>query len=282
MADLTLAPSINDTRGRAILAIVDQRMKALDLTPILVYRIADLPDSAVLAMAWQWDVLDPSWTTGVAAGEAWDPVSSIDLLTSIDTLTSQQNDATSVSDYDTYRQLIESSVPLHTLRGTPAAILTALTQLGFPTAVLQEGQSTWGGTSWPASQGWAVFRVVVPLAPGQTITAQQISQITGAATFWKNSRSWLDSVQLIAPPLADLLAPAPGDALVNIFAQFDQLLTVPSDLIGAPAWPFSDSKNVVPLHDTRYLHIGTTYAANEPVVPDSGVVVNGVAISAAG
>jgi Phage tail protein (Tail_P2_I) len=280
--DLTLAPSINDTRGQAILAIVDQRMKALDLTPILVYRIGNLPDSAVLAMAWQWDVLDPSWTTGVAAGEAWDALSSVDLITSIDTLTSQQNDATSVSDYDTYRQLIESSVPLHTLRGTPAAILTAVAQLGFPNAILQEGQSTWGGASWPASQGWAVFRVVIPLAPGQNITARQISQIIGAATFWKNIRSWLDSVQLLAAPLADALGPAPGDALVNIFAQFDQLLTAPSDLVGAPAWAFTDNKNVVPLHDTRYLHIGTTYAVNEPAVPDSGVVVNGVAIGAAG
>ena len=65
--DLILAPSINDSRGQAILAIVDQRMKALDLTPLLVYRVANLPDSAVLAMAWQWDVLDPSWITGIAA-----------------------------------------------------------------------------------------------------------------------------------------------------------------------------------------------------------------------
>ena len=62
----------------------------LDLTPILVYRIANLPDSAVLAMVWQWDVLDPSWATGIAAGEAWDSSASIDLLTDIDTLSSQQ------------------------------------------------------------------------------------------------------------------------------------------------------------------------------------------------
>jgi hypothetical protein len=280
--DLILAPSINDTRGQAILAIVDQRMKALDLTPLLVYRIANLPDSAVLAMAWQWDVLDPSWITGIAAGEAWDALTSIDLLTGVDTLASQLNDATSVSDFDTYRQLIASSVPLHQMRGTPAAILSALAEIGFGTAILQEGQNSWGGTSWPATQGWAAFRVVVPLAPGQTVTARQISQIAGAANFWKNARSWLDSVQLLAPPLNEMLLPAPSDNVVNIFAQFDPLSPTPADLVGAPGWAVSDVKSVVPLHDTRYLHAGTTYGGTEPVTVDSGVVVNGAAIAANG
>jgi len=282
VADLILAPSINDTRGKAILAIVDQRLKALDLTPILVYRIAELADSAVLAMAWQWDVLDPSWASGIAAGESWDVLSAVDPLSSIDSLTSTDDDATSVSDLDTYRQLIQNSVPLHRMRGTPAAILTALTQLGFPNASLQEGQNTWGGTSWPPNQGWAVFRVIIPLAAGEAITAQQVNQTVGAANFWKNARSWLDSVQFLAPPLGDLLVLTPTDALVNIFAQFDLLVTAPSDLVLAPAWPLSDTKNVVPLHDRRYLHIGATYGRNEPAAVDSGVVVNGVAISANG
>jgi hypothetical protein len=280
--DCILAPSINDTRGQAILAIVDQRMKALDLTPILVYRIADLPDSAVLAMVWQWDVLDPSWATGIAAGEAWDSSTSIDLLTDIDTLTSQQNDATSVSDFDTYRALIASSVPLHQTRGTPAAILSALNQLGFANAILQEGQNSWGGTNWPVVQGWAVFRVVVPLTPGQTVTAQQITQITGAANFWKNARSWLDSVQVLASPLADSLAPAPSDALICIFSQVDALVPAPSDFIAASFGPILDTKTIVPLHNDRYYHDGTTYGANEPAAVDSGLVVNGVAISANG
>jgi Phage tail protein (Tail_P2_I) len=280
--DCTLAPSINDTRGHAILEIVDQRMKALDLTPILVNRIAELPDSAVLAMAWQWDVLDLPWATGVNAGEAWDSLSSIDLLTGVDTLSSQNHNASSVSDYDTYRQLIQNSVPLHQMRGTPAAILTALAQLGFPSAYLQEGQDAWGGTTWPPNQGWAVFRVVVPITTGQAITALQQTQISGAAMFWKNARSWLDSVQFVASPMFDEVSPAPADALVNIFAQFDALSPASSDLIDAPAWSLNDTKSVTPLHNLRYLHIGSTYGANEPAAVDSGVVVNGVAISANG
>lgn len=280
--DLILAPSINDTRGRAILAITDQRLKALDLTPILVYRVANLPDSAVLAMAWQWDVLDPSWVTGIAVGEAWDALTSLDLLTGIDTLTSQQNDATSVSDYDTYRSLIENSVPLHRLRGTPAAIFGALTQLGFSNALLQEGQNSWGGTSWPAFQGWAVFRVVINLAAGQLITATQQKRIVAATMFWKNARSWLDSVQFVSPPLTDAVLPAPAEFIVSIFAQYDLLAPAPTDLSAAPFAPLTTSRTTVPLHDRRYLHIGTTYGALEPAGVDSGVVVNGVAISARG
>lgn len=280
--DLTLAPSIDDTRGKAILAITDQRMKALDLTPILVYWIGALPDSAVLAMAWQWDVLDPSWVTGIAAGESWDALTATDSLSSIDALTSVDRDASSISDYDTYRQLIQDSVPLHRMRGTPAAILAALTQLGFPNASLQEGQNTWGGSEWPTAQGWAVFRVVIPLVSGQAITASQVTQVNAAARFWKNARSWLDSVQFVAVPLSDPLSPVPADAVVNIFAQFDRLSPAPADFIAAPAWPLNDSKNLVPLHDKRYLHIGATYGANEPAGADSGVTVNGIAISANG
>jgi hypothetical protein len=231
--DLTLAPSINDTRGKAILAIVDQRLKGLDLTPILVYRVANLPNSAVLAMAWQWDVLDPSWASGIAAGEAWDPLSAIDPLTNVDQLFSANNDATSVSDLDTYRQLIANSVPLHRQRGTPAGILSALTQIGFPNASILEGQNSWGGTGWPASQGWAVFRVIIQIQPGQIITPLNINQITGAANFWKNARSWLDSVQFSPPAQTDLVNPAPGDMLVNVFAQGDTPNPQPSDSVSA-------------------------------------------------
>jgi tail protein P2 I len=295
MADLTLAPSINDARGKAILAITDQRMKALDLTPILVYRIPNLPNSAVLAMAWQWDVLDPSWALGIAAGEAWDVLSDIDSITNIDTLLSN-NSVDGPSDYDTYRQLIQNSVPLHKLRGTPAAILTALANLGFGlppvsgygggggvgSVTILEGQNSWGGTAWPANEGWAVFRIVIALGNGQAITARQINQIIGAANFWKPARCWLDALQFTAVPLTDLLLPAPSDVLINIFAQVDLLLPAPSDTLSAPAWPLADTKTIIPLHDTRYLHIGTTYDLNEPAVADSGVVVNGVAISANG
>ena len=48
--DLQLPPSINDTRSKALLALIN-RLGAIDLTPILVYRIPSLVDSAVFAMA---------------------------------------------------------------------------------------------------------------------------------------------------------------------------------------------------------------------------------------
>ena len=59
MPRLQLQPSIaTDRRANAHLALID-RLRTLDLSPLLVYRIASLDDSAVLAMAWQWDTLNP-------------------------------------------------------------------------------------------------------------------------------------------------------------------------------------------------------------------------------
>jgi len=55
------------------------RLGGLDLSPILVYRIPSLVDSAVLPMAWQWDVLNPLLLPELSqivtlAFPGWDPV----------------------------------------------------------------------------------------------------------------------------------------------------------------------------------------------------------------
>src|SRR5262249_44553687 len=144
--------------------------------PIFVYNIDALPDSAVLAMAWQWDVLNPSWQLGAASGESWDALTDIDSLSDIDTLASPDSED-GPSDFDTYRALIKLSVPLHRMRGTPAAILAALAALGWDSVTIQEGQDSWGGSSWPADQGWAVFRLVIQLASGQAVAAAAPAQI---------------------------------------------------------------------------------------------------------
>ena len=47
MAELQIQPSINDARSQAHLALIE-RLSDLDLSPILVYRIPSLVDSAVL------------------------------------------------------------------------------------------------------------------------------------------------------------------------------------------------------------------------------------------
>src|SRR5690349_7888753 len=91
MADLELQPSIStDLRSMAHLALI-QRLNALDLTPILVYRIASLVDSAVLPMAWQWDVLNPLLLPAASqvvmvSYPSWDVIQNLDQLVNIDQL----------------------------------------------------------------------------------------------------------------------------------------------------------------------------------------------------
>src|SRR5580704_10909377 len=122
MAQLTIQPSINDQRSRSLLPLIE-RLGELDLTPILVYRLDSVPDSALVSLAWQFDMLAPEWQIGAAVTE------SIDALTDIDTLSSSASgtgvsDAVS-SDASSWRTLLKAAIPLHRTRGTPYAIKTA-------------------------------------------------------------------------------------------------------------------------------------------------------------
>jgi hypothetical protein len=60
----------------------------------------------------------------------------------------------------TPQTITQNALPLHKIMGTPGAIVQALGLCGF-TATIYEGQASWGGSSYPSNQGWAVFRVGV-------------------------------------------------------------------------------------------------------------------------
>jgi hypothetical protein len=286
--DLILQPSIEtDLRAQAHLALIN-RLKGLDLSPILVYRIASLVDSAVLAMAWQWDVLNPLLLPDTSqlvtlAWPGWDPIENIDALINIDLLQYQQQSdqmqALAVL-YAQYRALILLSTSLHSTLGTVAALKKGLAGVGYPNAILQEGQNSWGGNSWPSDEGWAVFRVAIPLAtvPPDTDFDHLDQRMTAICNYWKPARCWLDSIQF-QWYLTDTVTPAPFDFVESVFIQHDFISPLPSDFIVAPFWPVTDAKTINPLHDTRYYHAGVTYGANEPHVADGPVVVNGVAVN---
>ncbi len=289
MADLLLQPSIStDLRSRAHLALID-RLKALDLSPILVYRIASLVDSAVLAMAWQWDVLNPLLRPSVAqllilTYPGWDSITNIDQLTNIDLLQygsgSQISTPTQAQLYAQYRALIQISTALHSTLGTPAALQNALSQLGYPDAVIQEGQDSWGGTQWPSNEGWAAFRVLINLAtvPVDVDITSLASVMTAVANYWKPARCWLDSVQFYQN-LADTVIPPVSDFVENIFIQRDTLSPLPSDFIVADAWPVTDAKTINPLYNDRYYFDNDiTYGQSEPHISDGPVIVNGNAV----
>src|ERR1700730_643027 len=127
MAQLAIQPSINDARSRALLLLIE-RLGALDLTPLLVYRIASVPDSALPFLAWQFDILAPFWQLlGPPASQfaSIDDLTDIDTLTSIDFLTGPgATGPTTPSDIQ--RALLENAIALHRIRGTPAAIKRAL------------------------------------------------------------------------------------------------------------------------------------------------------------
>jgi hypothetical protein len=276
MAQLTIQPSINDLRSQSLLPVIE-RLGALDLSEILVYRLDSAPDSALLLLAWQFDMLAPQWQLGANLGESVDALTNIDALTDIDTLSSA-GEIDGPSDYDSWRTLLKAAIPLHRSRGTPFAIKVALAALGWKSATLYEGQSSWGGASYPESQGWAVFRVQINLAEGQAVGADDPARIAGAVNFFKPARALLDSLWFAAPALADG-APAPRDFLRSIFSQGDSA-PAPVDVIDAPGWIVADIKTTAPAYNAHFTHGGLSYGANEPAAIDSGVSVNGSAISA--
>jgi len=285
--DLALQPSIaGDLRSKAHLELT-KRLKNLDLSTILVYRIASLVDSAVLPMAWQFDVLNPLLLPTVSqvlfqyAG-TWDQVGSVDALASIDLLQFEGTVPETLSVLRAqYRALILLSTSLHSTLGTVGAIKNALSGLGYSGAIIQEGQSSWGGSSWPSNQGWAVFRVLINLAqvPPDTDFSLLSNRMTAVCNYWKPARCWLDSVQFFFN-VVDIVQPPVTDRQISIFSLYDTLSPLPFDFIVAPAWPLSDIKTIAPDYDGAYNHAaGIKYGGTQPHVADGGVVINGVAIS---
>jgi P2-related tail formation protein len=274
MAKLQLAPSINDARSQSMLELIN-RLDELDLTPILVYRLDSAPDSALPYLAWQFDMFDPRWQLASSSGESIDALTDIDTLSDVDTLQSP-SDSAGPSDFDTWRTLLTTAIPLHRIHGTPASIRQVLAAMGFEAVSFLEGQASWGGTAYPPSQGWAVFRVLIQLGAGQTIGSGDAARAAAAINFFKPARCLLDALAFVAAPLAEA-TPVPSD-----FTGTVDRAPAPTDVLSAPIAPLVDVRVIAPRYDAHYYHIGVTYGANEPVVADSGVLANGVPISANG
>lgn len=105
-----LPPGIRDTRFRAFLALLD-RLDAIDLVPLLVYRIDSTPAAALYALAWQF---------GVVGLAGWD-----------------------LADTEAKRRdLIRRAIELHRRKGTPWAVAEALRALGYAATEVDEGGGT--------------------------------------------------------------------------------------------------------------------------------------------
>jgi len=276
MADLQVQPSINDSRGQALLVLIE-RLGQIDLSPLLVYRIASVSESALPFLAWQFDVLSPLWQLlGPIAGNV-DALTEIDPLTDIDTMGGAAS-----GDTQAQRALLEKSIALHRVRGTPAAIKRALAQLGWSDVALLEGQSSWGGTAYSANQGWAVFRVQIGLEADESIESGIADLIGAAVSFYKPARAWLDTIEFVFAPLNDG-APTPADVLVagGVYALQIDSAPLPADpvsiaiVMGALTDRYGPA---APIHNAHYLYSGITYGAGEPAVADSALIINGSAV----
>jgi P2-related tail formation protein len=281
MAELQIPPSINDSRSRALLVLVE-RLDNVDLTPLLVYRIDSVPASALPFLAWQFDILSPLWQTVAPVISSVDTITNVDALIDIDTLTEapsvagiQQSVAIAAE-----RALIKMAIQLHRFRGTPWSIKSALTTLGWVSVSILEGQNSWGGIQYPANEGWAVFRVMIQLQPGQTIDPSAPDIATAAINFFKPARSLLDSLFFVLPPALDA-APIPVDSLTLGGIASYQLDTAPPPSDGVLSIaitlpPVQDSYGpAAPVYSAHYRHSGITYGANEPAVADSALILNG-------
>jgi hypothetical protein len=126
--NLRPASSINDLRTTAHMQL-SARLESLDLTPLLIRTLGNnLPASILPYLIWELDMMVPSV-----------PMQALGV---------------------TSQTIIQNALPLHKIMGTPGAISQALALCGF-TATMYEGQTSWGGSSYPSNQGWAVFRVGV-------------------------------------------------------------------------------------------------------------------------
>lgn len=284
MVEIQIPPSINDSRSRALMELVE-RLGALDLTPMLVYRIDSVPASALPFLAWQFDILSPLWQTVSPIVRSVDAITNIDALIDIDTLT----EAPSVLGVQqsvviaSQRALIKAAIQLHRYRGTRWSIRTALGMLGWTSVSFAEGQNSWAGTQYPANEGWAVFRVMIQLQPGQGVAPSAVGIATNTINFFKPARSLLDSLVFVLPVELDA-APTPGDSLIVGGIATYQVDSAPSPsdatlsvVIVLP--PVQDSYGpATPLYDGHYCHSGVTYGVNEPEIADSALKLNGNAV----
>jgi P2-related tail formation protein len=277
MPELSAAPSINDTRTQALLKLIT-RLAALDLTPLLVYRIDSVPEASLPFLAWQFDILSPLWQLVAPVSLGIDALTDVDLL-----IEGGEAVLADVLTEAAQRELLKSAVPLHRFRGTPFAVKQALAALGWTRVNLLEGQTSWGGAAYPSSQGWAVFRVMIELRDGQSVPGGAAATAAAAANFFKPARAWLDSIWFVTPPVLEA-APMPADKLTlgGIVQYQIDAVHIPSDdglaIAIVSAVMVDDYGPAAPIYDRHYRHSGITYGVNEPEVADSALVLNGAAV----
>jgi phage tail P2-like protein len=170
MAEPLVPAGIADRRGVALDAL-GARLDGLDLAPLLIYRLEDVPDDALPLLAWQFHVM---------GDEGWHFV---------ETPAAR-------------RELIRRAIELHRYKGTPWAVRRAAESTGFRVIAVVEGlpvatfdgvNSFAGAIDYGDPLRWAEFRVDLELGE-QRLLAADVGRVRRLVDAYKNARSHLDSV----------------------------------------------------------------------------------------
>jgi phage tail P2-like protein len=173
MVDIRLIPPpLRDASGLAINELAD-RVGSLDITPLLVRLIDDVPAALLPYLAAEFHIV--GW-------EGW-------LLAESE---SQQ------------RQVIKESAYLHRVKGTPYAIERIFTILGLDGAL----QEWWQYDGLPYH-----FRLNITTSDGRQIMNNQLAALMTMVMAFKNIRSQLDAISIIAVQPAAHIYIAAGNVL---------------------------------------------------------------------
>lgn len=208
-----LQPSsaINDLRTQAHLQL-SKRLQDLDLTGLLIYTIVNAPESILPYLAWQFNI---------------DQLAAALVLLGVD-----------------YETVIANAFILYQKAGSAGSISSILAMAGIEPVVVQEGQAAWGGSSYPANQGWAAFRVRIG-PTSFTPTTQQLVAINTIIQWAKPARCLLDALIFIASLFVDDATPQ------GVIDGVNQIFVLPY----APV----DTAHVLPFLNGLFLTEGIDY-----------------------
>jgi P2-related tail formation protein len=173
--------------------MIESRMNAIDLTPLLIYLVDIAPSEALYHLADQFNVL---------GFKGW-------FLCSND---------------DERRSLIKRAIELHRYKGTPWAIKEALKSIGFYDAKIQEhaggifydGVNDYNGMSVYGGGGWATFRIqLLDLGETKGISTESLATIIQMINEYKNARSTLIGILFYAT-VSDIIEPNDDDLIGEI------------------------------------------------------------------
>lgn len=179
MPDNTLPNSVQTPHINAFENVYTQKLSETDISKIMTYIIDLCPENVLYYLASQWDVL------GVKGWKFADTIQK-------------------------KRDLVRKAIPLNKIIGTPRAIIDALNSLGFPDVTIQEnlngakynGVYTYNGAiNYNQSYHWAYFRVIIGINNLLTLNGQIYLDIRAIIEAWKNERSWLENLYMLADGL---------------------------------------------------------------------------------